>query len=94
MHVSLLALGVEDAGPVWPLQGKVTRSVVDSPAPRQEWLSIGLRSSHSGIDALLAASEEVDVRQLVLKREVVDYKTVKPEVPGANKSATAIHDTY
>lgn len=93
MHVALLALGVENAGPVWPLQGEVTRGVVDSPAPRQEWLSVSLGSSHAGIDALAAAAKEVDVSQLVFKCEVVDYETVEPEVPKVIESATAAHNT-
>lgn len=78
-RVALIAFSIEDAGPIWPLQKEATGSVVDFLTPCMVWFGLRLGSSHASVDAFLATNEHGDVSELVLEREMINYKPIELE---------------
>lgn len=75
--VALVACGVENATPVWPLHVEVAGSVIDLSTPSMVRLGMSLGSSHASIDALLATSKQGDVDKLALEGHMVNDEAVK-----------------
>jgi hypothetical protein len=84
MCIALLAIWIEDAGPVGPLNQAVRDSIVDLPAPEIVSLDPGLWSSQAGVDALFATCEQNNVHKFMFEGQVVDHEAIELEAPATS----------